>query len=168
MMIRGLLALFHSTEPYEFRTRMSCDQAVASLRSVISGPVLTALTQEAIIGSVSKQKVVLQRRIPFVQNSFKPYFIGRFSSESGQTVLRGVFTMHWATKAFMTLWFGFGAIWVLLNLFSAMTNPVDTWFLPFAGLAVMSAGLVLVRFAKWLARNDQQRLLDVISKALVT
>lgn len=101
-MIRGLLVLFHSTEPYEFRTRMSCDQAVASLRSEISRPVLASLTHEETIGTVTKQKVVLQRRIPFVQNSFKPYFIGRFSSESGETVLRGVFTMHWATKAFMS------------------------------------------------------------------
>jgi hypothetical protein len=106
-MIRRFLALLYSTELVEFRTKMTLDRAVVSLRSATSKSFLNAITREAATGTVTAQKVVLRRTIPYVGNSFKPFFVGRFCSESGGTILRGVFTLHWMTKAFMTFWFGF-------------------------------------------------------------
>jgi hypothetical protein len=165
-MIRRFLATFYSDEPLEFRTEMTLDRAVASLRSATSRSIFNAIAREAATGKVTEQKVVLQRTIPLMGNSFKPFFVGRFSSESGETILRGVFTMHWMTKAFMAFWFGFCSIWTLLALYIAAAKPIELWFFPAGGLGMLFVGLAIVRFGKWLARNDQHYLCGVISKAL--
>jgi hypothetical protein len=158
--------MFFSTEPIEFRTGMALDNAVASLRAASSRSVFGSITREAATGKVTEKKVVLQRTIPFMGNSFKPIFVGRFRSESGETILRGVFTTHWTTKIFMAFWFGGCFIWTLLVLFMALVRPTELWFLPLAGLGMLLLGSGFVRFARWLARNDQTYLNAVISRAL--
>jgi len=65
--------------------------------------------------------VSLERAIPFVGNSFKPLFVGKFHRVDGIIMLSGRFTMPWWVKVFMTFWFGsvssqFGNRWLMIHV----------------------------------------------------
>lgn len=165
-MIRRFFAFLYAAEPIEFATHLTLDEAVASLRSATATSVFRALAREAATGTVTAQKVSLQRSIPLVGNSFKPFFVGRFSSDSGGVILKGVFTMHWMVKVFMTFWLGFCALWTLLTLIAAIAKPAEVWFFPLFGLGMLFFGVAFVRLSKWFARNDRKYLYEVIKAAL--
>jgi hypothetical protein len=165
--IRRILSFLYGSEPMVFATELPVDKAVASLRAATAKSALHSLTREAATGTVSGHKVSLQRAIPLVGNSFKPFFVGRFSSESSKTLLKGVFTIHWVVKVFMTFWLGFCALWTVLALVAAVAKPTEMWFFPLAGVGMLFVGTGIVRLGKWFSRNDQKYLCEVIERALL-
>jgi hypothetical protein len=144
-MIRRFFTFLYAAEPIVFHTDLALDQAVASLRSATSRSVFRFSAREAATGTVTKQKASLRRANPFAGNSFKPFFVGRFSSSSDGIILQGVFTMHWMEKIFMTFWFGFFAFWTLLTLFAVIAKATELWFFPLLGLCMFFLGFALVR-----------------------
>lgn len=165
MLLRPLVLLYGS-KPIAFTSDLPIDRAVARLRKATAKSPVHSVTRQAAAGTVTECKVSLQRAIPFVGNSFKPFFIGRFETEGGRTVLRGAFTMHWLVKIFMSIWFGFCILWALLALRVAIAGPTQAWFVPLAGLLMLLAGAAFVRLCQWFSRNDEQYLSKVITDAL--
>jgi hypothetical protein len=84
--------------------------------------------------------VQLQRAIPMVRNSFKPFFVGRFEFKNGRIVLVGHFTMHWFVKIFMTFWFGFCVLWSLTATLAVMAKSFEYWWFPLGGVAMLGVG----------------------------
>jgi hypothetical protein len=161
-----LASFLFASEAVAFRTALTLDQAVASLRSATAQPSFRSLPQEAAIGTVCGTKVSLRRTIPSFDNSFMTFFVGRFSVESGETVLDGAFTVHWMMKVMMGLWVGFIALWSLPALFNATANRAGAWFFPLAGLGMLLVAVAVVRVARWRGRHDQQFLVDLIETSL--
>jgi hypothetical protein len=164
--MRRILAVLFGSIAADFHTAQSIDEAVSQLRSATTRSVLQSMVRESACGTVTADAVSLQRVIPFVGNSFKPFYIGRFESHGGSTVLRGAFTMSRSVKVFMSFWFGFCLIWTLLATAIVLKEPTEVWFLPFAGLGMLAAGALIVQLGKWFARNDQAFLSQVIRQAL--
>ena len=165
-MLRRLLTLLYGSEPVAFTSDLSVEQAVARLRNASARSTFHALLRERAVGNVSEHKVSLQRAIPFIVNSFKPFFIGRFHAAQGKSELRGVFTMHWFVKLFMSVWLGFCVPWTLLSLLAVVAKPAELWFFPLAGIGMLLAGTALLAVGKWFARNDRSFLSRVITEAL--
>ena len=111
--------LYGST-PAEFKSSFSVDESVARLKSASKSSVFQALTSQEAVGRVSGSYVRLQRVIPFVGNSFKPFFFASFHQMDGPVVLSGKFTMHWGVKAFLSVWFGFCLLWTAPVLLYAL------------------------------------------------
>ena len=149
-----------------FATELSIEQAVSRLREVTARSALHSLLREKAAGKVTEHRVSLQRAIPFVRNSFKPFFVGRFYAAQGKAELRGVFTMNWFVKVFMSFWFGFCVLWTLLSFVAVAEKPTELWFFPLAGLGMLVAGTALVQVGKWCSRNDRAYLSRVITEAL--
>jgi hypothetical protein len=119
------------------------------------------------VGKVSEEAVRLQRVIPMVGNSFKPFFFGRFEARGNVTVLVGKFTMLPAVKIFMSFWFGMCGVFAgaaLLGKFRPQA-PHATLFLlqPFL---MIGAGIAVVGAGKWFARNDVVWLSELIKSAM--
>jgi hypothetical protein len=74
-MLRWLKNLLFESTPAEFRSDYSLDESVQRLAAVTSRWALS-LSQTQAVGKVSPDKVRLQRVIPMVRNSFKPFFTG--------------------------------------------------------------------------------------------
>ena len=165
-MLRRLVAFLYGSEPATFASELPVEQAVARLRAATARSAFHALLRERAAGKVSEHKVSLQRAIPFVGNSFKPLFVGRFYAAQGRSELRGVFTMHWYVKLFMSLWLGFCVLWTAVALLAVAAKPTELWFFPLAGIGMLIAGTALVAAGKWFARNDRSFLSKVISEAL--
>ena len=134
------------------------------------------LSKQTAVGRVTAHNVSLQRVIPLVGNSFKPFFRGSFQQVENRVVLRGRFTIHPFVKVFMTFWFGFLVFWIAFAtvlagaaLFHGRTSfcgSTNYWWFPLAGVVMFIMGVGLVAIAKWLARNDVAWLSSVIRDAL--
>ena len=160
------LAFLYGAVSVTFTSDLPIERAIACLRKGTARSVLHSLARESAAGKVTEHKVSLQRVIPLVGNSFKPFFIGRFEAEDGRTLLRGAFTMHWMVKLFMSFWFGFCILWTLLALAIVVAKPAEAWLFPLAGIGMLLAGTAMVMLGKWFARNDVRYLSKVINEAL--
>lgn len=158
--------LLYGSVAAEFRSAYGLDESVARLRAVARRSAFAVVSEPAAAGVVTASRVRLQRVIPMVGNSFKPFFYGRFEMRDGQVVLAGRFTMLRFVKAFMTFWFGFVVLFVLGTLPAALRGGDRMWLLPLGGAALFAAGLGLTAIGRWLARNDVAWLSGVIANAL--
>jgi hypothetical protein len=163
-MFRWLWRLLYESTPAEFRSDFGLDESVERLRAATKRSVFSALSETAAVGKVSGESVRLQRAIPMVGNSFKPFFLGRFESREGKVVLAGRFTMLPIVKVVMTVWVGFVALTSVAFLFGVnSTIRTPAVLAPFAMIGVWVA---MLAFGKWLARNDVAWLSKVIGDAL--
>jgi hypothetical protein len=163
-MFRWLWRLIFESTPVEFRSAFGLEESVERLRAATKRSVFSALSETAAVGKVSEKTVRLQRAIPLVGNSFKPFFMGRFRSSEGKITLVGRFTMLPVIKVFMGFWFGFLLLISLGFLFDANSRGRIPAIL--GPLAMIGAGVALLAFGKWLARNDIAWLSRVIEDAL--
>jgi hypothetical protein len=163
-MFRWLWRLLYESTPVEFSSAFGLEESVERLRTATKRSVFSALSETAAVGRVSEKSVRLQRVIPMVGNSFKPFFLGWFQSSEGKVLLVGRFTMLPIVKVFMTFWFGtvaLASVGLLFGLNSTM--PVPAVFAPFV---MVGGGVAMVAFGKWLARNDVEWLSRLIEGAL--
>jgi hypothetical protein len=166
-MFQWFWRLLYESTPAEFRSAFGFDESVERLRAATKRTVFSALGETAAVGKVSDTVVRLQRVIPMVGNSFKPFFIGRFEIQEGVTVLTGRFSLLTIIKVFMTFWLGMAFVFAggtLLGNFSS-PNPVPP-FLAFQPFLMLGFGIALVAVGKWFARNDVAWLSNVIERAL--
>jgi hypothetical protein len=157
--------LYGST-PAEFKSGFGLSESVARLRAATRRSAFGVLAQQAAAGPVDESRVRLQRVIPMTRNSFKPLFVGRFEVRGEAVYLTGRFTLHLFVKAFMTVWFG-GVLALGVTLGAkAITTQGGNWLPILAALGMFAAGVTLVGFGMWLARNDAGWLSKVIQTAL--
>jgi hypothetical protein len=109
-MIQWLGRLLYESTPAEFRSAFGMEESVERLQAATKRSAFSAIGEAAAVGKVSPDLVRLQRVTPMVRNSFKPFFVGRFESRDGITLLTGQFGMSLFTKIFMTFWLGMVAL----------------------------------------------------------
>lgn len=167
-MIRWFFQFLYGSIPVRFASPYSTHEAMARLSAVVKPSVLSSLSGQCAVGTVTENKVRIQRMIPFVGNSWKPFFYGSFSTAGDGTVLEGTFKFSTVTRVFMSIWFGFIACWTLLATATVLTkSPSDFWF-PMFGVGMFAAGIGMVRAGKWFARKDVAWLTQLIVQALGT
>jgi hypothetical protein len=158
-------SLISGSDKAKFSSSFSLEESVTRLASAIEpSTFFSSVSYPCAVGKVSPSRTTLHRKIPLMYNMFKPVFIGKFKEIDGKTVLVGTFKLHWATKAFMSFWFGFCLFIFLLTALSS-SKPNKWWFLGlYVGMFIF--GLIMVGFGKWLSRKDIDWLSHVISSAL--
>ena len=165
-MIQSLKRLLYESTVVEFRSAYSVTESVERLRAATKNSVFSAIGETSAVGNVSPDRVRLQRVIPMIQNSFKPFYVGRFESRDGVTVLTGRFGMSMFVKIFMTFWLGMVTfIGAGLVLGTSWKTANSAW-VALGPLFMLAAGLGLVVLGKWFARNDVAWLTGVIGQAL--
>ena len=115
---------------------------------------------------MSKERVCLERAIPFMRNSFKPFFTGRFETSARGTVLLGRFSVHRGVQVFITLWLCLALLWTLAAVVFSIQQHKWSWLIPVFGLGMMLAGVGIVRFGSWFASSDVAWLSKFITRAL--
>jgi hypothetical protein len=166
-MIPWLGRLLYESTPAEFRSAYSVAESVERLLAATKRSAFSALDEARAVGKVSSERVRLQRVIPMVQNSFKPFFSGSFQIRDGVTVLTGHFGMSMFVKIFMTFWLGMVALFFAGFLLASLSSKAS--FAPWVvmgPLFMLLAGAGLVALGKWFARNDVAWLSGVIAQAL--
>ena len=164
-MLRAIPRAIFVTEPVEIHSSLPVGESLARLKNATDSSMFGPLLGQAMTGRVGEEKIKLERRISFAQNSFKPVFIGRIEASARGSVLRGTFGLPWSVKAFMSFWFGFCALWTVLAVVAVVAKP-EAWIFPIAGIGMIFVGYFIVRLGQWFARNDRQYLEGAIKAAL--
>jgi hypothetical protein len=170
-MIRWFLDLLYGSVCAEWESAYPLQESVARLRAGTLKSVFSALAEPAAVGTVTEARVKLQRVIPMVGNSFKPFFIGRFVERGERVFLTGRFTMLLMTKVFMSLWLGLLAcvsITALVSMLAAPAEKPGRFSLVLGPLLMMALGIGMLRLAKWFCRNDVEWLTNVVRRAIST
>jgi hypothetical protein len=166
-MLRWFVRLLFDSTPAEFHSAYGLAESVARLSAATKRSAFSALGETAAVGKVSEKVVRLQRVIPMMGNSFKPFFIGHFEVRGEVAVLIGKFTMLPLVKVFMSFWFGMVILFsgVMLLGGSKPQSPKAIIFAlqPFLMIGV---GIIGVVAGKWFARNDAAWLSERIATAL--
>ncbi len=167
-MLRWLTNLLFESTPAEFRSDYSIAASVQRLAAVTSRWGLS-VSQTQAVGKVSPDKVRLQRVIPMVRNSFKPFFTGHFEMREGHTVLTGHFAMALAARIFMVIWLVMAMLFTVALLAGDLhsANGIPAWP-PLIAVLIPIGGVGLIVLGKWFARNDVAWLSDVMTRALTT
>src|SRR5207253_733828 len=102
--LKQMLDFLYGSMPVEFGSQFDLEESVRRLRSATSRFYFSAfLIKQAAVGRVTARHVSLQRAIPFVSNSFKPFFRGSFQQAGSRVLLTGRFTLHPLVKVFGTI-----------------------------------------------------------------
>jgi len=160
-----LLNYLYWSQPGEYTSNYPLPDAVSRLKGLVHSGFIP---RAGVSGRVSERKVQLYRVIPLWANSFAPVFVGKFESVNGKIVLSGFYSIHFAVKTFMTIWFAitlFGALVVLACLATGIIPPENAIFvlIPFGMFAF---GLVLIKMGQLFSRGDIEYIRNVIGKAL--
>jgi hypothetical protein len=164
-MLRAIPRALFGTQPVEIYSPLPVAESIVRLKNATDSSLLGPLAGQSMTGSVSEERIRLERSISFVHNSFKPVLVGKIEAHSRGSVLRGTFGLPWTVRAFMSFWFGFCILWTIAAAVSVATTP-EAWYFPLAGVAMMVAGYGIVRLCQWFARNDRRYLEHVIKAAL--
>ncbi|MCD9032569.1 hypothetical protein LDO32_12620 [Luteimonas sp. Y-2-2-4F] len=151
-----------------FESPHSLEASVRRLEAATQRRGFLPPRNEAMIGHVAADRVVLERHIPHMRNAFKPAFAGRFVREGGRTVLAGRFGTHWSVRVFLTFWFGFGAVWTGTAVFLGLAGTARAWLMLPAGPVLMLVGVGIVMLGRQLAQADIAWLSGRIEAALAS
>lgn len=165
-MLRWIKEVSFGSEPVEFVSAFGLEESVERLKAATRRSVFSALARQEAVGTVKSSLVSLQRAIPMVGNSFKPFFRGRFIEKDGKVVLAGRFTMHWLVKAFLLFWLACVLLFTLGSTVSFIAHPGKAAPSALFGLGMLAFAVALVALGRWFARNDRAWLSDVIQRAL--
>jgi hypothetical protein len=165
-MIQWFVNLIYGSTSVEWESAYGLEESVSRLRAATKRSVFSALAESAAVGTVTESRVKLQRVIPMVRNSFKPFLIGQFVKRGEHVFLVGRFTMLGFVKVFMTVWFGFLVAFGVAAPFAQTASKSATLALVFGPITMCCFGVGLVWFGKWLARNDAAWLADVVKRAI--
>jgi len=165
-MIRWFVNLIYGSISVEWESAYGLEESVSRLRAATKRSVFSALAEPAAVGTVTESRVKLQRVIPMVRNSFKPFLVGQFVKRGEHVFLVGRFTMLGFVKVFMTVWFGFLFVFGVAAPFAQTASKSVTLAFVFGPITMCGFGVGLVWFGKWLARNDAAWLGDVVKRAI--
>jgi hypothetical protein len=164
-MLDWLKKLWRGAEVVEFESAFDLAESVDRLRAATKKSVFQAVSNQQAVGTVTETRVSLQRVIPMMGNSFKPFFVGCFVESSGKIVLRGRFTMQWFAKLFMAFWFGLNGL-MMAAMVVAVIASAKAWIGVAFTVGMLCFGLGMVRLGQWFSRNDPIWLSNVINAAL--
>jgi hypothetical protein len=140
-----------------FDADCSVDQAIARLASAAKAPASTFLSSQDMLGRVSRERVELERAMPFQSgNSWKPVFVGRFEEKDGRAFLVGVFGLRPLVRGFMYFFIAFCLLWSVGAFWSIYSIPgqnLSGW-LPFAGIGMAALCIAFSRGFGYLSRAD--------------
>jgi hypothetical protein len=163
-MLESIKRIWSGSDPVEFESAFGMQESVERLRAATQRRAFFP-TKEVAAGAVTESRVSLQRVIPMVSNSFKPFFVGRFEQRGTKVFLVGHFTLNRLVKLFMGFWlFGVASI----SLTATLANGRVQDKLPFAlvGIGMLLFATLLLRFGNWLSGKDPVWLSRVIREAL--
>jgi Domain of unknown function (DUF4034) len=166
-----IAAFLYDSKPGEFRSDFDLNESVSRLQAATRrpSPWQALVAEQAAVGTVTASKVRLQRVVPALRNSFKPFFVGRFEQRSDAVYLTGHFSMLWSVKLFMTCWLGAVLLISVPFLITAAAYPyAGAWSRLLIPGLMLVGGIAMVAFGKRQSRDDPAWLSAVITNALQT
>ena len=126
-----------------------------------------------VVGRITETSLRLRKRIGY-RNSFQSFLAATLRPEAGGTVISGEVGMHEFVKVFMFIWFG-GVILIGGTMFVATVGKIlfgsgnqheNVWMGVVIPPVMLIFGFGLVRFGRYLARDEARFLTDFLVQTL--
>ncbi len=161
------LELYSSLSPSDCAERLS--QAIDRER-VIS---FSFTGSHPVAGRVDGSSFRIRQRLHY-RNSFQTFLAGSIQPQGTGSIIRGDFAMHGFVRAFMPVWFGgvalLGSVFFVVALLTIFAGTSSQRSGAWAGLVVPPLmfvfGIALVRFGRYLARDEARFLTDFLRETL--
>jgi hypothetical protein len=141
------------------------DECVRRLRDLTDG-IWTIFGSRPLIGRIGETSFSVRMRLKNTKNSFQACLNGVLEQESRQTRLRCRFGLHPTVVAFMIFWMGGLLLAGVAGVVNAITHTTSVSI----GLAIpflmAGFGFGLLRFGRYLARDEPADMLDILAKSL--
>ena len=154
----------------ELLSPLTPSECLGRLRAVVD-PQWKLFGSKPVLGSVTASRFWGCRRI-YYGNSYRTFIFARFLTEPSGSKINIRFGISPFVFLFMCVWFGLGFLVGLGMLYSAISSyshgnaPPYTWVFLVFPWAILGAGYGMLRFGRWLARNEKAFLLDFLRKEL--
>jgi hypothetical protein len=140
-----------------FNTTLPLDVAIGRLSTRVQSLTLAMrvasdVGKSTLVGSLTKNAVVLQRVQPLTGNFFKPRFYGSFTSKNEETLLEGRFSMAPFTIFVVCSFFLCLAVAEIVMLPLAFSPSAHMLLIFSPGMAALLLGLVYS--GRWAAKDD--------------
>ncbi|MDM7949493.1 hypothetical protein [Hydrogenophaga sp.] len=165
-MLRLLWDLYFGKQAKVFRCRFDLQESMERLKRATGRSFLSSFAGQFAIAHISESRVVLHRVVPFIGNSFRPIFFGKFDVVDDRVVLRGEFRQSRWTMAFNASSLVFISCWMLLALGSVMSGAINDLMFPLYGLLFFGLSVGLTWVGKWFARGEVEWISELIQAAL--
>ena len=154
------------------QTRLSLDECKSRLADSVDPlklgwSVSGYAGSKEVLGKFRGDSFRLQKRRNY-RNSFAPYLYGQFKTGDGATRVEGEFKLHPFTKIFMALWFSFLAAFSVAVLVLPSHGQADSarWPLLLFAAGMAAFGVALIKFSRWLARNEAGAIVALLKSRL--
>ena len=152
---------------------LSRDEIRRKLRDSIDSEWIVFGGLSAFRGCVGDDTFRLRKRI-WYNNSFQTHLRGHLLLDSRGTLIRCRAGMHPAVIAFLAVWFDGIALFATISLVSLLGHfavgwPIrvtDTFGLLAGSIAMIALGIGLVRFGRWLARDEKRQLIEFLERCV--
>jgi hypothetical protein len=157
----------------ELSSPLTPDECVLRLREAIDieglATVLFGSGSKPVIGKVSESYCRLHRRIAY-RNSFQTYLSATLRPMPGGTAISASFAMHPLVRIFNIISFGFLTLITFILLLATASNGLSGvghgTLIDLSALAMVGFQFAILRFGRYLARNDSRVLADFLIEAL--
>lgn len=155
--------------PFEVQSDFDIEESILKLSKIVSS-IPYPINELRIRGFVSKNRISFRKTIPFIQNSFKPIFVGKLVKIEDCVVLKGKFSVHWLTRLFYTIVWLFLVTVAFLPIIGYLINKdnnfISVMTMFFVGLCMWVASVGLVVLGRRFSRNDTKYLSDIVKQTL--
>jgi hypothetical protein len=151
----------------EIESKMSLDEVVRRLQTLIPSTRSAGLTSAAVIGCVTESQFELMRFSQYANSYFRPRLSGQLVSTATGTKLIGDFSFSQRAKSIFKLQLVSFCIWILVATAAALwfARPIY-WCLPAAGVGGLMIAVAIPRFARSYYAEDEDWLLRLLSDEL--
>jgi hypothetical protein len=125
-----------------------------------------------VVGQVTASTLRLRKRIRY-NNSFQTRLTATMEPAGRGTLIRGKFALHPFTRVFLPIWFGGVLFFCAIAIVALVSHPGGSpqgngngWMFLLIPLGMLVFGLALVRFGRFLARDEQRFLTEFLRQTL--
>lgn len=151
---------------------MAREACVKRLQVEIDGP-WARFGSRPVMGRVSDSSLRIWKRIRY-RNSFQTCLSAKLVEQDGRTRIGCRFSLHPFAVVFMAVWFGavvlIGGMVIVVSTVAFLADPSAVPPFVWLGLAIpivmIAFGIGLIRFGRYLARDERQFLLEFLRQTI--
>lgn len=160
-------------ETINLRSPLPLNECYQRLMESVDNSFFSQFGSKPIAGKISRTSINI-RKVIWYQNSFQMILKASIKEDPNGTTIIGRFGLHSFVKVFMFIWFGFiilfgGISWIVsvgAHVLSGTLPEGEAWMGVLITPSLIVAGIGLLKFGKYLSRDEPGFLTDFLIKLL--
>lgn len=157
---------------FAIETDLPIDECLRRLDDNLAKGLFSQFSSKALFGRISKNNILLQKRIAYT-NSFQYVYSGKIFSEDNKTVLLGITKTSTFVKVFILVWVLFLLFLTFIDVLVQQKKMAAMKLLSFEMVQELSIplfllifGIAIYNFGKYIAREEPRFIFEFLLELL--